>query len=134
MLSGKYELVTDKMVLFWKPPSVFGQWTRSEFEVDGVKYVTAEQFMMAEKARLFGDEDVRNQILDTTDPKLQKALGRQVRNFDESRWREVRVEIVVKGNVAKFSQNPKMKLELLATGDRCLVEASPLGKLSVIFS
>ena len=32
----------------------FSQWWFSDFEVEGTTYRTAEHFMMAEKARLFG--------------------------------------------------------------------------------
>jgi len=127
--AGRVTHHRDDMVLFWKPPCVFGQWTESPFKVDGETYVTAEQFMMAEKARLFGDDEIRKQILGTTDPKAQKALGRKVKGFDEATWVANRLEIVVRGNLAKFSQNSEMKEELLATGDKLLVEASPLDRI-----
>lgn len=32
------------------------QWYEDSFEVDGVTYLTAEMWMMIQKARLFGDE------------------------------------------------------------------------------
>jgi predicted NAD-dependent protein-ADP-ribosyltransferase YbiA (DUF1768 family) len=44
-----------------------------------LEYVTAEQYMMAGKARLFGDKDMEAAIIKTTDPKKQKSLGRKVR-------------------------------------------------------
>jgi ribA/ribD-fused uncharacterized protein len=121
-------VITERMVLFWKPPCCFSQWAISPFEYDGQSYVTAEQYMMAEKARLFGDEEVRKRIIETTDPKTQKALGRQVSNYVEEAWVDNRLDIVIRGNLAKFAANPEMKAELLATGDRILVEASPLGE------
>lgn len=42
---------------FWKGP--LSQWARLDFEIDGVKYITAEHWMMAEKARTFGDDETR---------------------------------------------------------------------------
>eukprot|EP00961_Rhodomonas_salina_P014686 197143-Rhodomonas_salina.1 len=72
---------------------------------------------MAEKARLFGDEGTRKQILSARgDPKKMKALGRKVQSFDEKTWDEKSLEVVITGNIAKFEQNPRMCQQLLATG------------------
>lgn len=54
-----------------------------------------------------------------------KKLGRKVRNYDDVTWKEKRFDVVVKGNIAKFSQNEKLQNFLLSTGDKILVEASP---------
>ncbi|MCI0387164.1 MAG: NADAR family protein [Acidobacteria bacterium] len=51
-----------------------------------MSYPTAEHFMMAEKARIFGDEDVRARILKAASPRAAKQLGRQVKNFKEEVW------------------------------------------------
>ena len=42
--------------------SCLSQWYPASFIVDGAYYNCAEQYMMAEKTRLFGDEAVRSQI------------------------------------------------------------------------
>lgn len=119
---------TKDVFLFWKPPCVFSQWTKSEFKVDGQTYSTAEQFMMAEKAMLFKDLETREKILHTHDPKKQKALGRQVKHFNETIWQNKCVGIVTRGNLAKFSQNPEMRKVLFETGDKILAEASPFDR------
>jgi ribA/ribD-fused uncharacterized protein len=106
--------------------SVFSQWWPCRFEVDGQAYSSAEQLMMAGKARLFGDEEIRAKILATHDPGAVKALGRKVRGFDEARWKAAAFELVTRGNVAKFGQDPRLRAYLLATGADVLVEASPL--------
>ena len=82
--------------------------------------------MMAEKARLFGDEEVEKEIMNTSDPKLMKALGRKVRNFDPQVWDKVKYSIVLNGNYYKFTQNKEMMDFLLSTGNKILVEASPM--------
>lgn len=81
--------------------------------------------MMAQKANVFGDEEVMNQILAETDQMTIKRLGRLVKNYDDSVWTERRFQIVVEGNLAKFSQNEDLRHFLLSTGDKILVEASP---------
>jgi ribA/ribD-fused uncharacterized protein len=105
--------------------SCLSQWYAAPFTVDGERYATAEHWMMAEKARLFGDAAARAKILAAREPGEAKKLGRGVRGFDVARWAEARFEIVVRGNVEKFGQNAELKAFLLGTGDQVLVEASP---------
>lgn len=101
------------------------QWYLAPFETGGERYPTAEHFMMASKARLFGDARVLDEILAAPGPREAKALGRQVSNYDDARWAAARSEAVVAGNLAKFGQNPELRAFLLGTGDRVLVEAAP---------
>ena len=117
--------ISDDVVLFWHPPSAFSQWTRSPFTKDLVEYNCAEQFMMASKARLFGDDTALSAILASNDPREQKRLGRRVRHFDHELWQSHCKNIVLQGTLAKFSQNNEMHFALLQTGDRRLAEASP---------
>ena len=105
------------------------QWFAAGFDIDGIHYRTAEHYMMAQKAKFFGDMAVFEQIIHSSHPKLAKKLGRKVANFDEKMWNEHRFDIVVKGNLAKFSQHDELKAFLLATGNRVLVEASPVDKI-----
>lgn len=105
--------------------SCLSQWYPASFIVDGAYYNCAEQYMMAEKARLFGDESVRSQILSEYHPMAIKKLGRKVRNYDDAVWKARRFDVVVEGNMAKFSQNSKLGDFLLETGEKILVEASP---------
>lgn len=115
--------ITEKYIFFWG--DIYSQWYSTEFVVDGIKYNCAEQYMMAEKARTFNDEKTLNKILSTNDPKKQKKLGRLVKNYNENLWNNIRFDVVVKGNYAKFSQNESLKKQLLSTGNKIIVEASP---------
>lgn len=116
---------------FWKPKpdtidqSCLGQWQPSNFKVDTNNYTCTEQYMMAEKAAIFGDKEIEEQIFKTTDPKEMKALGRKVKNFDPTIWDKVKYSVVLNGNYYKFSQNKEMREFLLSTGNKILVEASP---------
>jgi len=104
-------------------------WADHPFLVDGINYPTAEHFMMAEKARLFHDDAILNEILGCTHPGEAKKLGRKVSGFDVAEWNKNRSEIVVRGNVAKFSQHPELQGFLLKTKNRVLVEASPRDRI-----
>lgn len=100
------------------------QWYPSPFTVDCVSYNCAEQYMMAEKAFAFGDEKAWNEVMSSYHPMTIKKLGRRIRNFNDYVWSCNRDEIVKTANLAKFSQNEKLKEFLLSTGDKILVEAS----------
>ena len=105
------------------------QWWPCTFELDGGRYRSAEHWMMAAKARLFGDEAAASAIMAAGHPGKAKALGRQVAGYDEARWRAERFAIVVRGNLAKFSQDQSLGAWLLGTGDKVLVEASPVDRI-----
>ena len=113
---------------------VFSQWFVSEFvDENGNKYNCAEQYMMAEKARLFknnkNNEEVLKMILASTNQKEIKDLGRKVNGFNEEIWNKHKFNIVIKGNMLKFAQNDKLKKILLTTGNKELVEAAPYDRI-----
>jgi ribA/ribD-fused uncharacterized protein len=121
--------VTERgnFVFFWSGwPS---QWFACRFVLDGVPYNCCEQYMMAEKARIFGDMARLGKIFASRSPREQKALGRKVEPFDAEKWDAVCREVVYRGNLAKFSQNPELKSLLLETGSKTIVEASPLDRI-----
>ncbi len=105
------------------------QWWPAPFTVDGRAYATAEHWMMWHKAMLFGDAEIAGRVLAAAHPRQAKSLGRQVRGFDEATWTARRYETVVAGSVAKFGQHEELTRFLLGTGDRVLVEASPVDRI-----
>lgn len=117
----------EKFTFFWNGP--FSQWEPVTFVVDGVTYNCAEQYMMACKARMFGDEDTLASIMEAEHPRDQKKLGRQVKGFNADRWNTRAREFVYEGNYAKFTQNPEFLEKLTATKGTTLVEASPYDRI-----
>ncbi|OWA35922.1 hypothetical protein B9G55_08555 [Saccharibacillus sp. O16] len=109
--------------------SCLSQWWPSRFEIEGIAYSCAEQYMMAEKARLFGDEPIRARILQAKHPKQMKTLGREVRNFDDVRWKQEAYDIVLRASREKFRQNEELWAFLRGTHQRILVEASPVDRI-----
>lgn len=109
--------------------SCLSQWYPAPFTLDNVRYPTAEHYMMAEKARLFNDEENLYHVLQANHPGEAKKYGRLVRGFDETTWHAHRYNIVVQANQAKFSQNTDMGIFLLSTNEQVLVEASPYDKV-----
>ncbi|KAI9033010.1 hypothetical protein DFJ74DRAFT_650427 [Hyaloraphidium curvatum] len=120
---------TATHVFFWRTADVFSQWHPSPFTHADTDYPTAEHFMMATKALLFKDLPSFLRITQTESPEQVKKLGRGVRGFDARVWDDNKFETVVLGNYLKFSQNPGLRAALLATGDKILVEASPVDRI-----
>jgi ribA/ribD-fused uncharacterized protein len=126
--------VGSRFHFFWHGSSPFSQWHPSVFTGQSdyggkvERFANAEQWMMYNKAVLFGDMKMAKVILATPDPRKVKGLGRKVRGFKEAVWKRERLPIVRKGNYLKFSQNPALWKALdSAIGDP--VEASPVDRI-----
>jgi len=114
--------MTQRIYPFLK--SFLSQWHPAIFVVDGVEYNCAEQYMMHQKAILFGDEKMAAKILTTDKPHEQKLMGQYVKSFSGEVWAAHKIDIVTRGNYAKFSQNAGLRKKLLATKDMVLAEAN----------
>ena len=99
-------------------------WFFSDFVKDDVRYSSMEQYMMHRKALVFGDTETAEQIMAARDFGLIKALGRQVKNYNDRVWSGIRQIVVYEGLLEKFRQNPELKEKLLATGDAILAECA----------
>ena len=116
------------MVFFWKDGEengCFSNWFRRKFVIDDFEYLFVEQYMMAQKAKLFHDSERYTAILRATQPWECKDLGKQVKPFDSKVWNAVKYDVVKTANRAKYEQNPDLKAKLLETGNAILAEASP---------
>ena len=115
------------MVCFHNPEEENGylsNWYLSEFMVEGITFSSMEQYMMYKKAMLFQDRETAGKILQTDDVAEIKALGRGVRNFDDQIWIKSREEIVYKGVLEKFRQNPELSAQLKETGEDVIAECA----------
>lgn len=110
------------VLLFMKGP--FSQFHASRFRVDGRDYICAEQYMHAEKARLFGDIAMADRIMASDSPHEHKMMGARAAGFEQDLWDAHKVAIVTAGNLAKFGQNAGLRRRLLETGDAILAEAN----------
>jgi ribA/ribD-fused uncharacterized protein len=111
---------------FSQPTDMLSQWYTCSFsDEDGVVYNSAEQYMMAKKAKLFYDDKIYNKIMNLTDMKTIKELGKKVHYFEQERWDEYKEDIVYEANYLKFSQNRELKEYLLSTNKSMIVEINP---------
>ena len=113
---------------FWKDQERYGEfsnWYKRPFVIDDFQYFCVEQYMMAQKARLFHDAENYTKILRADTPEGCKWLGKQVTPFSSEVWDAAKYDIVKAGNREKYKQNPDLRELLLSTGDSILAEASP---------
>ena len=96
----------------------------SEFTVNGITFSSMEQYMMYQKAVCFKDEEIAEKILATTDVAVIKALGRQVKGYNDGYWNGVRQLLVYEGLKEKFTRNENLKKLLLDTEDSILAEGA----------
>jgi ribA/ribD-fused uncharacterized protein len=112
------------IIFFYSDKSFLSQWYPAKFKENEIEFSSAEQYMMYHKALCFHDVKTAEKILQTSDPRQQKLLGRQVRNFNNHIWTQQRKRIVKQGNRLKFQQNANLMSQLCQTKG-VLAEASP---------
>jgi ribA/ribD-fused uncharacterized protein len=122
------------MELFYGSKDVYSNFYRASFVIDDIQYNCVEQYFQYQKAITFGAYETAEKILNTTSPTVQKSLGRKsIPNFNGKIWNSIStistksmcIDVMQKGLMAKFSQNPELKRILLETDEKILVEAAP---------
>lgn len=103
----------------------FSNWYPSPMIIDNLPFANSEQAFMWYKAITFDDLETADKVLSATDPRKAKALGRSVSNYSDSVWNKLRYNIMVDILKHKFAQNQDYMVELMATGNKVIVEASP---------
>ena len=120
------------IICFHNPDEINGylsNWYLSDFKINGINYSSMEQYMMHQKAILFGDNEMAAQILETSNVGKIKALGRMVKNYNDVMWNGMRQIIVYEGLLEKFRQNDALKNKLLATQQDILAECAVQDKI-----
>ena len=117
------EIKKDLSVLPFKS-GVLSQWHQCKFTVGDLTFSSAEQWMMYQKAMLFGDNEIAEQIMKVNNCMRIKALGRKVHGFNPKVWNTRRFQIVIEGNIHKFSNSVILQKALIDTNYRTLVEGS----------
>lgn len=117
----------NSVICFHNPNEENGylsNWYLSDFLIDGIVFSSMEQYMMYQKAMVFGDKKIAEEILSTSDVAEIKDLGRKVSNYDDTVWNGVRQIIIYRGLFEKFRQNRELAEMLLGTGDTILAECA----------
>jgi ribA/ribD-fused uncharacterized protein len=126
----KNSKLMEHFTFFHRSSSLFSQWnTDTPFFKYGIRFKTAENFMMYRKGMLFGAEQTLLDDILNSDARDAKALGKKIPNFNQAIWDVAAKPLVAEGSYAKFSQNPQALITLLATDGTTLVEASPSDRI-----
>jgi len=91
----------------------------------GITFASAKHLMLWMKARFFGDNEAADRILAEPDSQKIKAIGREVKGFEQNAWDIVYRGFIAHANLQKFTQHPLLQSYLLDTGDSIIVEAHP---------
>ena len=133
-------LVTDKHVFFYKKwlsnfeiCKFLWSYTDNERKVHTGTFVCTEQAFMWAKALHFGDLEIAYQIYQEShaekpSPGKCKKLGRQVKDYNDEEWSNVRYEVMRNVNLAKYRQNKDLRKKLFNPDfhNKTFVEASPI--------
>ena len=106
----------QNIICFHNPDEINGylsNWFLSDFTKNNTTFSSMEQYMMYQKA---------------DDGKI-KALGRSVKNYDDTIWNGTRQIIVYEGLLEKFRQNEQLRKKLIETGNAILAECAVQDKI-----
>jgi len=107
----------------------FSQWYMADFEVDGHRFVNSAHYVMAAKAKLFGDDEAYHKLLAVSSTDDIQTLGRSIQGFNEQLWLDNRMSIVETSVEQKFAQNPILMAFLKDSADKVIAEANPVDKI-----
>ena len=65
----------------------------TRFVLQGHVFTTVEQYVAWQKAKLFGDYEIADKILDLTNPVAIRRWAARVRGFDLEKWRMEREKV-----------------------------------------
>ena len=104
-------------------------WYERPVVIDGISYSSSGQYMMVEKAKLFNDKSALKKIMKAKCPGILKELGQKIRKVDQNVWEEYCFDIAAKVNYHKFKEHLDLKVKLMNTGRKLLVNGDADDKL-----
>lgn len=90
---------------------------RSPVEIDGIIYPTIEHYFQSMKMVHASDREL---VRTSSTPSLAAKEGRSRPMRPD--WDQIKIQVMERALMAKFTQHPRLKDLLLATGDAILIE------------
>jgi ribA/ribD-fused uncharacterized protein len=87
------------------------------FTVDGLLFLTVEQYLQVQKAKIYGANGLVPILLSTRSPKRCNQMGSDVDRINPAKWAECQERVLYRGLSEKFNQNVAARNALLATGE-----------------
>ena len=116
--------VNETVIGFSGELSPWSNLHKSPFELNGIKFTTAEQWIQYTKSNLFGDTLTSDQILNSETAMEAKRLSYNIQGYDPKIWHEKGYHLCLPGIKAKFIQNPPLLKMLKTTSPKLLVEST----------
>lgn len=118
----------DKMVIFYGKASPLSNFHPAPITVDGILYNCTEQYFQHTKCKVYGDDKAASKVMESIDPAEQKKIGDRLQGDKRDTWLETAHEVMLKANMAKFSQHQALGDYLKSTNPKTLAEANPHDK------
>jgi ribA/ribD-fused uncharacterized protein len=109
-------------ILFSRISDAFGfmsNFAHFPMVIDNKSWPTSEHYYQSCK---FEDENIREKIRTAKSPMMAAKIGRDSKSKIRDGWDSLRVSIMRKAVLEKFSQNTLIGERLIATGDATLIE------------
>ena len=84
-------------IVFHGELSPWSNFHRSLFVLNGQQYHSAEQWIQFQKAMLFGDSNIANQILRSSTPRECKRLSHYIHGVDQAKWKNEGFDLCLDG-------------------------------------
>lgn len=120
--------IENDTVYFYGSSEPFSNWYKCDFKIGNVTFNCSEQALMYSKALYFKDTETAEKILKTKNQREQKELGRQVSNYEDTAWSNVRQNIMTEILNHKFNSEKLKYLKTKYKGFK-FVEASPYDRI-----
>ena len=120
--------IENNTIYFYGSSEPFSNWYKCDFKIGNVTFNCSEQALMYSKALYFKDTETAEKILKTKNPRKQKELGRQVSNYEDKMWSDVRQNIMTEILKHKFNSEA-LKYLKEKYKEYEFVEASPYDKI-----
>ncbi len=112
------------LIQFCGRASHFCNFHPSPFIIDGISYINNEQYYQSMKSEEFCDHANAAEIRSSSGPLKMFILCNKVKNFNENTWRQKCDDVMLKGLLAKFRSNLRLKQYVLDTGDAVIADCN----------
>lgn len=102
--------------------STLSNYHYTPFTVDGVRYLSVEQFLWAQKAVLATDFEALQNIMDERSSSRYKEI--KIKNLNYDRWNSCRPQVLMIALEAKFKQCFRAAQKLRSTGEKYLLHTT----------
>jgi predicted NAD-dependent protein-ADP-ribosyltransferase YbiA (DUF1768 family) len=106
--------------------------TETHFNHNGIQYLSAHHYMIAEVASIMADNDMANVIRDVRSITSLITLEDRIINANDTRFEDVKTDLFFNANYYKFLGSSTQRQKLLATGSTTILNVHQVPGLDVL--